>query len=97
MIPAYLEPILAADAAAYTKRLIGWPYAGSAIEANRWAEQKYHFALEIWPKRHAACPGFKDDHGRPITWETRFQQMWHESLADYRQRIHAAKPQQEAA
>lgn len=97
MIPEHLKPILAADAAAYAKRLVGWPYAGVATVAEVWAEQKYHFALEIWRKRHAACPGFKDKHGYPITWETRFKQMWHESLEDYRARIHAAEPQQVAA
>ena len=97
MIPDYAKPILEADAQAYVKRLAGWPYAGVAVEANQWAERKYRFAAEIWPKRHAACPKFTDEEGRPITWETRFKQMWMEPLREYRERLHAAKDKQASA
>lgn len=91
MIPDYYRPIFAADADGYIKRLAGWPYAGMAIAADRWAERKYHFAREIWPKREQACPGFKDENGYPITWAQRFFEMWHEPLIEYRKRLRAVR------
>jgi hypothetical protein len=93
MIPAHIEPVLKEDAQAYTKRLAGWPYAGFAPQADEWARRKYLFAKDIWPKRHAQCPGFKDKEGRAITWETRFKDMFLEPLAEYRARLHAAQTQ----
>lgn len=91
MIPDYAKSILAADAQAYIKRLMGWPYAGVAIEADRWAERKYLFAREIWCKRAAACPGFA-----PMSWAERFEQMFGEPLENYGERLRAVRPKEAA-
>lgn len=93
MISANIEPILAEDAKAYAKRLMGWPYAGVAPQADVWARRKYLLYREVWTKRHDACPGFKDERGKPITWATRFERMTLEPIADYHQRLRAAQSQ----
>ena len=93
MIPNHIKPILDVDAQAYIKRLAGWPYAGVAMVADQWAQRKYHLYREVWAKRRNACPGFKDKHGRPITWATRFEQMCAEPIVAYHARLKAAQTQ----
>lgn len=91
MIPEHIQPILDADAHAYIKRLAGWPYAGVATTAERWARRKYLCAKEFWHLRDKPCPGFFKRNGAQMTWAERFEEMWSESLVDYRARLHSAQ------